>query len=319
LRECGATVYDFKFDDLIALYGHVSMERDGEHVPAFGLEQAAVLACEHLQAAVYRFCPDVIVLVSCFWITPETMRIFRQRPHTIVGWFTESPYEDDKQQRVASLCDLSVVNDPTNLADFLSVGPAYYAPHSYDPMLHCPGAPVPEWACDVAFAGTGFPSRIDLIRSVDWSGIDFRLAGMWAGAPDLAGFLVHPPDECFENADTVRLYRSARMSFNLYRRESNAPALADGWAMGPREVELAATGTFFLRDPRGEGDEILHMLPTFDASDPAGFGEMVRWWLAHDEEREKAARLALEAVADRTFKATASRLLFVVDRLERVR
>ena len=39
-------------------------------------------------------------------------------------------------------------------------------------------------------------------------------------------------------------------------------------------MELAATGTYFLREPRGEGDEILHMLPTFDG--PAEFEDKLR-------------------------------------------
>ena len=80
--------------------------------------------------------------------------------------------------------------------------------------------------------------------------------------------------------------------------------------MGPREVELAACGSFFLREPRGEGDELFPMLPTFTT--PHEFEQSLRWWLRHDMERREAARLAREQITDWTFEARARRLLDIV-------
>ncbi len=94
---------------------------------------------------------------------------------------------------------------------------------------------------------------------------------------------------------------------NIYRREAERPALAQGWSMGPREVELAATGTFFLTEARGENRAVLPMIPTFDS--PADFEEQLRWWLAHDTERQAVADAARAAIAPRTFKANAAELL----------
>jgi hypothetical protein len=81
--------------------------------------------------------------------------------------------------------------------------------------------------------------------------------------------------------------------------------------MGPREVELAACGSFFMREPRGEGDDLFPMLPTFTT--PAEFESQLRWWLAHPQERKAAAVAAQAAIADRTFTNTAARLLSIVD------
>ena len=101
---------------------------------------------------------------------------------------------------------------------------------------------------------------------------------------------------------------------NLYRGndpiEANAPELQKGWACGPREIELAATETFFLREPRGEGDELFPMLPTF--TEPAEFSDLLRYYVAHDKEREDAARRARQAAKTRTFDASARRLLKLV-------
>ena len=86
-----------------------------------------------------------------------------------------------------------------------------------------------------------------------------------------------------------------------------ADDLVAGWAMGPREVEAAACGGFFLRDPRGEGDEVLSMLPTFTS--PAEASDLLRYYLARPDERTDLALKAREAVAGRTFDAHAANLL----------
>ena len=53
--------------------------------------------------------------------------------------------------------------------------------------------------------------------------------------------------------------------------------------------------------------------PTFPASGtPEAFSEALRWWLAHDAERDAAALQARLAVADRTFDNTARRLLDLI-------
>jgi spore maturation protein CgeB len=81
--------------------------------------------------------------------------------------------------------------------------------------------------------------------------------------------------------------------------------------MGPREVELAAVGCFYLTEPRGENREVLPMLPTITS--PEEFGEKLRWWLNHDDERARVARAARQAIADRTFD---NNCRFLLERLE---
>jgi hypothetical protein len=165
---------------------------------------------------------------------------------------------------------------------------------------------------DFCFVGTGFPSRVAFLEQVDWTGVDVALAGNWMRTRDdspLRKFLAHDLDKCCDNVEAHELYAGTKVSANLYRTEAEAGAVA-GWAMGPREVELAASGTFFLRDPRPEGDGVLSMLPTFTS--PGEFGEKLRWFLAHDEARERAAREARAAVAGRTFTANARRMLSLV-------
>jgi spore maturation protein CgeB len=305
LASQGVEVVDFNFNDRLNFYATACFKRGDDIVPAFtNPEDAARLAAKGLEAACYRFWPDVVIVVSGFFIPPETLHLIRTRGHKVVLLHTESPYEDDRQLRRAPYADLNVLNDPTNIDRFPD---ATYIPHAYDPDIHHPRPPVPDAVSEFCFVGTGYPSRIEFLEQVDFTGIDVALAGNWAGVKGtpLEKHLAHDIDECCPNDQAAILYASTKASANLYRKE--ATESADGWAMGPREVELAATGTFFLRESRGESDEVLPMLPTFEG--PGDFAEQLRWWLAHDTAREDAARAARLAVADRTFSKNAARLL----------
>jgi spore maturation protein CgeB len=308
LKANGQTVLEFPMGDLLTFYEAAHIERDGEYVKAVSTEQAKQLAADRLAGALYKVAPDVLLLVSGFFVTPAILDLARARGTRVVLLHTESPYEDDRQLRLAPHADLNLINDPTNLAQFEAVAPTVYAPHAYRESLHYSKGEPRE--VDFAFVGTGYPSRVEFFEQFDFSGLNVRLAGNWMRLPEwhpLRAYVAHDIDECFDNDDAAGLYRQTKVGLNLYRREANAEHLLAGWAMGPREVEMAACGLFFLRDPRPESDEVFPMLPTFQGGEEAS--ELVRWWLAHDTEREKCAALAAEAIQDRTFTAHAAKLL----------
>jgi spore maturation protein CgeB len=295
LRANGADVARLNLGDRLTFYSEAKIERDGVLAHAFSDSAAIMMAAKSIEVACYEFWPDVIVIVSGFFIPPELWAVLARRPHHVVLWCTESPYEDDRQGRPARYADTVVLNDPANLAQFIDeINPrTFYFPHSYDPVKHHPGVADPDLVCDFAFVGTGFESRMAFFEQVNWDGIDARFGGNWQQVADdspLLPMLMHPRGECMDNVDAARLYRSAKVTANLYRKEASEGGHAHGWAMGPREVELAACGSFFLREPRGEGDDLFPMLPTFTT--PAEFEAQLRWWLAHPAERAEAAEAA---------------------------
>lgn len=281
---------------------------------AFTPERATELAVNGLYAALYKTRPATLLCVSGFFLTPELLDLARSHGTRVVLLHTESPYEDQRQLEIAAHADLNLINDPTNLEAFQRVAPTRYVPHSYRPAVHHPGPPDPKLAADLAFVGTGYASRIAFLEAMGLDGLDVLLAGNWQLLTDdspLRQFVAHEPDECLDNEQTVEVYRSAKVGLNLYRREAEAAHLAAGWAMGPREVELAACGAFFLRDPRPEGDEVLPMLPTFDSPDDAS--DLLRYWLDRPDQRAEVANQARAAVADRTFTNRAAELLTLLD------
>jgi len=306
LRENGCQVLDFNLNDRLDFYDTIHVERNGEFVKPLVTEDALRLACEGINNAAYKFWPDVIVIVSGFYVPPQFFDVWRDRGHKVVMLHTESPYEEQRQLALAPHADLNILNDPTNI-DQYPPG-TIYVPHGYDPAIHHPGRS--DTKAEFCFVGTGYPSRQRFFEAVDWSGIDAVFAGNWQdvgeGSP-LRPFLMHQPDECLANEQAADLYRGTQISANLYRAEAQDGCDAEGWAMGPREVELAATGTFYLTEERGENRAVLPMVPTFDG--PEDFGDKVRWWLARPDARAQVAREAMAAIADRTFANHAATLL----------
>lgn len=316
LRANGVEVAEYNLGDRLSFYDLACLEgSDGVNYKAFEREAAIEMALNGLYAACYKWWPDVVIVVSGFFTKPDLLHVLRSRRHKIVILHTESPYEDERQLALAPLADLNLLNDPTNLSQFQTFAPSYYLPHAYRPDVHHPRqVDNPDLASEFCFVGTGYQSRIDFLEQVDFTGVDVALAGNWQALGEdspLRKFVAHDVDMCCSNDEAVQLYAATKASANLYRQEAERPHLSAGWAMGPREVELAACGTFFLRDPRPESDAVLPMLPTFTG--PADFGEQLRWWLGHDTERATAVEQARAAVADRTFTNHAAQMLRWLD------
>ena len=307
----GCEVVDFNFEDRLDFYTQVAVKRRNRYEKALSQDAAIRQAAKGIETAAFEIWPAFVLVTSCFFVPADVLEILRARGMRVVMLFTESPYEERRQLQAAEYADLCLVNDPTNLEAFRAVCPAsYYMPHAYDPDIHRPGPPDPALASDFAFVGTGFPSRIQFLEQVSWDSIDVALAGNWQAlnkTSPLRKFVSHPFDECVDNSEAVHLYQSTKSSVNIYRRETQEGATADGWAMGPREVELAACGTFFLTESRGENRQILPMVPTFETA--GEFEEKLRWFLGRDDYRDEIRLKAREAVADRTFDSNASRLL----------
>lgn len=305
LRAAGCQVLDLNFAERLEWYEKAVKSMDlGQST-----EDAVRLAGNGIKTAAYEWWPDIIVLTSAFYVPNELLDILVDRGHTVVLLHTESPYEDDRQVERAEHVTLNVVNDPTNI-DRFPPG-TIYLPHCYDPDIHHPGKSSDP--SDFCLVGTGYPSRVKFLEAVDWYGLDAILAGNWQAVDDdspLVPLVAHDRSECLPNELAADLYRGTRSSLNLYRREAEHDGLVEGWAMGPREVELAACGTFYLTEARGENREVVPMVPTVDS--PEDFSEKLAWWLDHDAERSAVAEAARKAVAGRTFHESARQLLSLV-------
>ncbi len=314
LRAAGEKVIDFPLGNWLTFFGEALLQRsENEFFRAMTDVQAIDASADRLAAALWKTRPDVLLLTSGFFLPPPLLDTARRDGVKVVVICTEQPYELSRELDIAAHSDVALLTDPTTIDRFREVCTAVHQPHCYRPTVHLPGPARPELAADFAFVGTGYDSRIRFLEAMDLDGLDVLLAGNWAQLAEdspLRAFVAGGLEDCLDNDKTVEVYRSARVGINLYRRESETPELSAGWAVGPREIEMAAIGAFFLRDPRPEGDELLPSLPTFTS--PGEAGEQLRWWLANPAARDTAAHKAREAVADRTFDHAAGNLLRLI-------
>jgi spore maturation protein CgeB len=316
LRGHGQHVITYNFDDRLSFLSQVFKETasPGVFQRALTTEQAIELAADGLNSTLYKVWPDVLLVISGFFITKEILDRARRSRTRIVIVHTETPYETQRQLAIAQYADVNLVNDPTGIEQYQAVAPTYYVPHAYRPSIHHPGDPTPKLECDLGFVGTGYQSRIQFLESMDLDGLDVLLGGNWQALDEespLRQYVGHDLESCMDNTETADVYRSARVGLNLYRREAERPELSTGWALGPREIEMAACEAFFLRDRRGEGDEVLSMLPTFESPEEAS--DLLRHWLVRPDERAALARQARLATEDRTFANHAAMLLRLLD------
>lgn len=321
LSGLGEDVRTFSLDDRLQFFDAALNEvpematKDGSSAfkKALTRDEAIGNAAEGILSAAYQFWPHVILLISAFFIPPLYLDIFRDRGHKVVLLHTESPYQDEEQLVRAAHADVNLLNDPVNLQRYAELGHAEYMPHAYRPSVHYPAGPGGAKKWDLAFIGTGFPSRVRLFEQMDLSGLDVYLGGPWLDLPEgspLRDWADPRPDGCVNNREAAGIYRQARCGINPYRQEGEEAHRGEGWACGPREIEMAACGLWFTRDGRGEGDELFPMLPRF--SSPGEAADLIRWHATHDGSRERQAALAREAVADRTFENNARRLLAIL-------
>lgn len=285
---------------------------------AFDSEQAMTAAMQGLSHDLYTFWPDVVIFVSAFYTAASTLRVIKARGHKVVIIHTESPYQDDEQLMRAQFADVNLLNDPVNLTEYRDLQPnSHYMPHAYNPHLHYPGNGA--YDSDFAFIGTVFKSRKEFFEGMfrDFQGYRVALGGSgfandYMDGSYLLKFLGHPRAECVDNLETANIYRRARTGINFYRREGEGEHKGEGWAMGPREVEMAACGLPFARDPRPESDEIFPFLPSF--SSPAEAAEQLKWLLEDEDRRDRLAVQARGAIRNRTFKNNATKLLSYLEK-----
>jgi spore maturation protein CgeB len=289
--------------------------------PAMTKEDAVIASMQGLTHDLYSVWPHMVFFVSAFFTPAWVFDLIRQRRHKLVILHTESPYQDDEQLMRSQYATLNLLNDPVNLDEYAALAPAMYMPHAYDPDIHYPAASAKK-DLDFAFIGTVFDSRRvffeEFFSRIDAdSHLKIAMGGAaWDGEhlnnSPLLKYVGHPRDEAVDNLETADTYRRSRLGINFYRREAEKAHEGEGWAIGPREVEMAACGIPWLRDPRGESDELFPFLPTFGTVGEAA--DLLKWYLINEDRRVKLGQQAREAIRDRTFTNHANMLMEEMNR-----
>jgi spore maturation protein CgeB len=256
-----------------------------------------------------RFAVDWVVAISAMYFHPDVMELMRRAGLKVAVLFTESPYEDLAQLRVAQRIDWCWTTE-RNSVRTLRAG---YLAHAYDPRKHYPAAPDLEVpAHDVIFVGTGWIERIQLLEQVDWSGIDLGLYGEWKLLPPKHPLRQFVRGPVIDNDSAIALYRRARVGLNLFRTSNTygrrVRHYSGALSANPRTFELAACGVFQLSQHRAEVEAIFGpSVPTF--GDARELQQKLGIALADPDACSDCADLAHELVAPHTYAARAAQAL----------
>lgn len=292
LKARGHHIYDYALDARIETSGRwltYCWKRGGKTLEKPQPPDILYHAGEQLVTRALRVQPDWVVVVSGMFMHPDVLVLMQRARIKVAMLFTESPYDDPQQERLLPWLQLAWTNERTSAKKW-GIG---LLRHAYRESIHRVEPPDPSVpAHDVVFVGTGFAERVELLSSMDWTGIDFGLYGSWDLLGSRHSLRKYLRGGCQDNPHTAALYRRAKIGLNLYRtsmgwgRETNKIYTSE--SMNPRAYELAATGCFHISEYRTEIAEVFgQAVPTFKG--PVELGETVRYWLEHETDRQEIA------------------------------
>ena len=268
-----------------------------------------------LLGQVRSFQPDLLFVIKGCYVQRYLLEEIRSRGRTLlVNYATDNPFNPrgstDQVVRAIDLYDLYVT--PTRaLAPRLKAAGArrvLWVPFGYEPSLHFPERPLDgkermRWAGDVVFAGLCDEDRAPFLTALArLQEFDVRLFGeYWNRVPALRNIgrgLIFGRD--------YRLAQgSSRIALNFIRR-----ANWDGHTM--RTFEIPACGGFLLTQRTSEQLEFFEEGKEMACfSSPEEMVEKVRYYLSHEEERQRIAQAGHQKVTNggHTYRDRLTRIL----------
>ncbi|MEM4724135.1 MAG: glycosyltransferase [Candidatus Hadarchaeum sp.] len=244
--------------------------------------------------AARSFRPSMVLVTKGAWIAPDTLcEVKALTGATLVNYATDDPFNPKTTTRdlIAGipLYDLYVCTKRAITEDVRRAGcrNVVYVPFGYEPSLHFPELPTTEKEClrfasDLCFIGGADRDRFPVLRRVaELPGINLHLyGGYWQRDP-----MLRPFHRGFAYGRDYRLAMSGtRIALCLVRRANR-----DGHVM--RTFEIPACSAFMLAERTEE-----HLSFFEEDKEMVCFGsddelvDKVRYYLAHDEERQQIAQ-----------------------------
>ena len=245
---------------------------------------------------------DAAIVVNGLLFPPDRAQVLSHLGIPVACYGTEAPYFLKEERDIAPFYTHWFTNERTCVKRFDTQ--SFYLPHAYNPALHTPGAIDPTKAVDAVFIGGGYPERQALL---DGQGVT-TLGTLWhldidaeRGKAD-TGRGARYSEGAIENTETSAWHRSAKVALNLHRRmtylETGGAVPPGSESLGPRAYEIPAVGGFqLIDDERAEVYEVFgDSAATFRAWDRADLAYQLRYWLTHDDARERQQRAQAEAI-----------------------
>lgn len=251
--------------------------------------------------------PDIVFIIKGENISKNTIHDLKKECDTFVyNWNPDNPFMSRSEKR--------------RLQTYLEAGPEYdgcfiwsktlaeqleqeygfddifYLPFAHDPDLHRPLPPNKDYQCEVIFAGMYSEKREEMLSELATSDIDLSIYGSYwkrKCGPEVEDAVEGSKllGEAYATA-----YSSAKMVLNVLAEHN-----LDDHNM--RTFETPATGTLMLTpDTTGQreffdDDEVAYY------SSPSDLLDQVKYYLEHEQERERIAANGRKAVKEHTYRA----------------
>jgi spore maturation protein CgeB len=266
------------------------------------------LARRRLSDRVQEFRPDLLISIQGKLDLPTAQALKRRSPNLrIVFWWGDilTPQGQRRIEAAAAFADRILVS---YRGSHETLAPRHgeqllYFPFAAAPRFHTAGkltaAERRRLAADVAFIGTCYPERCELIRYLN-ARLEqpVRVWGRgWRRCHGVRGL------GALSLADCMKVYANARVTLNLHHRDTD-----NGFNM--KFYEIPAAGGFQICDWQPAlQDTALGRLTTACRS-PQEYLERIRHALQHPEERSAlAARAHGEVLANETYETRFTNLL----------
>ena len=152
-----------------------------------------------------------MLCVSAFFTPPFVLEVLRARKHKIVMLFTESPYQDDMQLKMAEYATLSLVNDPQNIGRYRESARRSTCRTATGHRSTTRPRPARNRRTTSRSSAPG-SRQGRVLRGINLDGLDVVLGGFWGTAAADSPLRQHlisrqdGEDACVDNADAADLY-----------------------------------------------------------------------------------------------------------------
>lgn len=262
------------------------------------------------RSAVEREKPDLVLAIYGFHLSRESLAYLKSRGIPSACWWLNDPFQFERSLQKAALFDHLFSNAWGSVADYRAHGVnAHWLPTACEPGIHKRVPAVPEYACDICFAGDWSPLREAWLTRLAQR-YDVKVFGPWAKKIAPGSILKERlVDGFFSPESMVAMFSSAKVVLNIHTWYGK-------WSHGtnPRLFEAAGCGAFQAVDWKDELPELFdcerELLVYRDQDDLI---EKLDAALRDDQLRAEAAnRAQARAYAEHTYRNRMEHLLSVI-------
>ncbi|MBY7896585.1 glycosyltransferase [Vibrio fluvialis] len=250
---------------------------------------------------------------------------FCSRLKTVCGrsivWNVEDPYEIDVNKNNAKYFDLVFTNDKSSLIEYGNKG--RHLPLAACPKLHFHEVDNNKLRYDLFFAGTAWPNRVSLLKSIEKNIQNIRLKLALPTNEHLPKIDLTLHKSAYNwrtpNSEFAKFSNRSAIVLSLHRQFTASNGRAEASTPGPRLFEVAMAGGFQLVDRNipGISDYFVEGEDFAAFASPEECLNKIKYYLEHPLEREKIAISAQNKVLElHTYKQRVTAILDEIAKID---